>query len=176
MASSVKVHITDRAVITALGTPGGPVYEWRDQIGAEIKAQAQATSPVNDPQNAVHRGGRVGTYKKGWDWDRRGSRGHHNIARIVNSADHADIVEYGRSGSSRMQIFSWTEWQGEIKRIGGPKPNPRGRSARQRALNKASKDLPPWAGYRTGARPGRHILARAVASALGSQGIAAMTM
>jgi hypothetical protein len=179
MAPSASVSISNAAVITALNTPGGAVYEWRDEIAKEIMATAFANSPVNDPLNAMHRGGVVGTYKASWDWDRQGSGGHHVVARVVNTADHAIYVERGRSGSSKMQIFSWTEWEGDIRRIGGPSTIPSRRGRRmtdaQRAYNARIRKLPRKEGERTGARAGQHILAKAVVAALGSQGIVAMT-
>jgi hypothetical protein len=180
MASLVNVQISDRAIITALNTPGGDVYKWRDEVTREVKAQAEATAPVNDPMNAMHRGGTVGVYKASFDWDRRGSSGHHTIGRVVNTADHAIYVELGRSGSTKMQIFSWTEWGGGIQRIGGPtkqsasalgRPLSRG----ELAFNERISSLPKRVGSRTHARAGQHILAMALASALGSQGIAVMT-
>jgi len=174
---SAKVHISDRAIISALNTPGGAVFRWRDEIGQEIKRVAISLSPVNDELNAQHRGGVVGTYKKGWGWDRRGSRGHHVIARVTNSAAHAQYVEYGRSASRKMQIFSWTEWGGEIKRVGGPTPRlpRRGRKMtdKQRTTNRRLSKLPERVGSGTGARAGQYVLTRAVAAALGSAGISA---
>jgi hypothetical protein len=179
MPSTVKVKITDRAIITALNEPGGGVYKWRDEVARDVKANAVANAPVNDPMNALHRGGTVGLYKAGFDWDRRGSSGHHTIARITNDSDHAIYVELGRSGSSKMQIFSWTEWGGAIGRIGGPREvsrESRPLSRGELAFNeRIRRELPKRMGSRTGDRRGEHILAKALAAALGSQGIAAMS-
>ena len=182
--AQVTVKITDRLIIAALNTPGGGVYQWRDEVGREIKATAEATSPINDPLNAVHRGGVVGTYKAGWDWDRRGSSGHHVIARVTNSSDHAVYVEWGRTASRKLQIFSWTAWGGDIRRVGGPQPVPtdargrhlfyrRGLSRGELAFNERIAGLPRWAGSGTKARAGQHILGRATVAVLGSQGISA---
>jgi hypothetical protein len=180
MVSAVNVQVSDRAIITALNTPGGDVYKWRDEIAREVRAQAIATTPVNDPMNAEHRGGTVGRIKGSWEWDRRGSSGHHTIGRVSSDQDHAIYVELGRSSSSKMQIFSWSEYGGAIVRVGGPvkqsasalgRPLSRG----ELAFNERIGKLPKRIGKSTGAREGRHILSRALASAMGSQGIAMLT-
>ncbi len=119
MAVVAKINIKGSAIIRALNTPGGGVYEWRDRRATQILDICELSSPVNDPLNAVHRGGIVGTYKFGWRGDRRGSRGHHVIARIYNEAPHAVYVEEGRSASVELQTFSWTAWDGRIRTIGG---------------------------------------------------------
>jgi len=184
MPEGVTVRISDAAIVSALNTPGGGVHRWRDEVGSEIKSIAEATSPVNDPLNAQHRGGVVGTYKAAWDWDRRGSSGHSVVARVTNSSDHAIYVEYGRSASYAMQIFSWTAWGGDIGRIGGPQPVEtegglhrrfrRPLSPGEIAFNeRIGRTLPPYKGGKTGPRDGRHILSRATVAVLGSAGITA---
>ncbi|HEY6416444.1 MAG TPA: hypothetical protein VIX41_09410 [Acidimicrobiales bacterium] len=179
MAVGVRVRVTDRAIITALNTPGGAVFRWRDEVGREVKLVAEATSPINELQNAVHRGEEVGVLKGGWDWNRYGN-GHVVGARVFNTAPHALYVELGRSTSYKMQIFSWTEWQGGIKRIGGPKPkDPEfARSEREREFlvrrqERLRRTLPEYAGEKTRAREGYHILSRALVAVLGAQGIPA---
>lgn len=119
MAEDVDVHIDDRLIISALNTPGGGVFEWRDNTARKIIDVAIAASPINNPLNAVHRGGVVGTFKASWGFDRRGSNGHRVQATIYNGADHAEFVEFGRSPSSEYQRFSWTVWGGEIRSVGG---------------------------------------------------------
>jgi len=183
MASGVKVRIDDKAIISALNTPGGGVYEWRDQIGQEVRSNAEGMAPINDPMNAEHRGGEVGTYKASFDFDRRGSSGHHVVARVLNTADHAIYVERGRSASWKMQIFSWTEWDGAIQRVGGPGKLPdmiqisrrrfRPLSRGERAYNARIGKMPKRVGDHTNARAGQHILARALIGAMGSAGITA---
>jgi len=185
MPDGIRVHIDDHLIISVLNSPGGGVSNWRDQVGQEIKSQAEATSPINNPANAMHREGVTGTYKAGWDWDRRGTSGHHVVARVTNSADHAVYVEWGRSASHEMQIFSWTAWGGDIRRIGGPQPVPvdeRGRHLRYRRKlspgevkynERVGRTLPRWAGSHTSARAGQHILGRATVAVLGSAGITA---
>jgi hypothetical protein len=181
MASIVNVKVTDRTVISALNTPGGAVHEWRDDTASKITNQARATSPVNNPLNAVHRGEVTGVFKASWSWDRRGSSGHHVVLRVENSADHAQYVEFGRSASTKMQIFSWTAWEGGIYRVGGPRErkqrvNPRtGKlsklSKRSLAHNERIKGLPPRRGRGTSGRDGEHVLAHATERVLGEQGI-----
>jgi len=174
--ASVRVKITDRAIITALNTPGGGVFRWRDEVGSEIKSIAEATSPINDPENALHRGGDVGRLKASWDWDRRGSSGHHVICRVTNGQNHAVYVEWGRTSSGKMQIFSWSAYGGAIVRIGGPgkvsredRPLSRG----ELAFNARVDTLPKRVGSKTAARAGEHILGKATVAVLGSAGIAA---
>lgn len=115
MASDVQVRIEDGLIISALNTPGGGVYEWRDETANEIERLAQAAAPINDPLNELHRAPRRGLYKASFSWTRVGSNGHRVRAHIVNSAPHADIVEFGRSGVVGYQRFSWTVWEGETK-------------------------------------------------------------
>jgi hypothetical protein len=119
MASDVRVEVDDIAIISALNTPGGGVYEWRDGVGHDIAMRAMITSPINNPLNAVHREGVVGTYKKSWAWGRQGSNGHRVRAIVFNSADHAEFVEFGRSASNKYQRFSWSRWNGDIRSVGG---------------------------------------------------------
>jgi hypothetical protein len=139
MPSSVRVTISDELLISALNTPGGAVYEWRDDTGDWITDYARRTAPVNNPLDAVHRDGVVGTYRDSFYFSRYGN-GHRLGARIGNIADHAIYVEEGRSASTQFQQFSWTKWGGDIRSVG------RG----------------GWAGRGTAARGGRHILRNAV--------------
>lgn len=177
---AVKVQVTNRAIITALNTPGGDIYRWRDEIGREIEANAIGLSMENDPLNATHRGEVVGLYKAGWSWDRRGSQGHHVIARVTNREYYAYYIEWGRSASSKMQIFSWTEYDGGLVRVGGPgKPtawqmeNWKGKGFRRFVERAPWETLPKYIGKQTGERPGQHVLGRAVVAALGGAGITA---
>lgn len=133
-AATVKVDVSGRAIISALNTPGGAVFRWRDRRGREILNECEAKSPINNVLNAQHRGGVVGTYKFGWRGDRVGSGGHNVQARVYNVAPHAVYVEEGRRASSLIQTFSWTAFDGRIRTIGG------------------------HLGGGTSARPGRHIL------------------
>jgi hypothetical protein len=150
MASDVQVTVTDRTVIQALNTPGGLVFDWRDEVAAETIRIAEAMSPVNNVLNARHRAGWTGEYKQSWGFDRMGSNGHTVRATIYNGANHADIVEYGRSASSRPETFSWT----------GHSP-PGSVSMHRRG---------------TGSRVGKHILANSVNMAMAAQGINAGVM
>ena len=182
--ASVQIRVSDRAIITALNTPGGAVHEWRDNVGVDVRDHAFRHAPVNDPLNAMHRGGDVGVYKASFGFDRLGSSGHHVVARVTNSAAHAIYVELGRSASYKMQIFSWSAYGGAVVRTGGPnrienRPNRRGRtrklSARAEALNSFVDKLPPRVGRKTADRAGEHILSKALVAVMGSQGISART-
>lgn len=138
--TQVKVLIRSSDIIRALNTPGGAVREFVDEVTNDTFVYAVDSSPVNDPLNAQHRGGVVGTYAASWGTDRRGSRGHRVIGRVFNTADHALFVEEGRGpaftpivkGVGGGQRFSWTVWGGRIRKV-------------------------PY----TGARGGRHVLRNA---------------
>ena len=142
MAAGVRVVVSDELIIKALNVPGQPVSNWRDRTGEMIISEAQANSPINDPLDAEHRGGIVGTYAASWYWDRYGNQ-HVVGARVGNVADHAIYVEYGRSASRKYQRFSWTGWGGEIRAVGG--------------------DITSWG---TGARDGKFILRDATNSVM----------
>lgn len=185
---SVTVKVTDRAIISALNTPGGAVYEWRDEVGREVKRFAEAIAPVNNPGNAEHRGGEVGTYQRSFGFDRRGSSGHHVIARVTNDADHAIYVEYGRSSSTKLQIFSMAfveihgiMYEGLKVRVGSPGTISSWLEGRRTVRRRAAlaayeerlREIAPLIGKRTQAREGYHILGRALVHAMGAQGITA---
>jgi hypothetical protein len=130
--ADVEVNVSNTAIITALNTPGGAVFNWRDRVAIDLVNTVYAKSPVNNPLNAMHRGGRVGIFKRSWNWSRIGSNGHTVRAVIYNSARHAEFVEEGRGPAvGKWQTFSWRKWGGDIAEV----RNTRG-------------------------RPGHHILAR----------------
>jgi len=111
--ASASVNIDSTAIIAELNTPGGAVFVWRDEAAQAIVEKAEATSPVNKKGNATHRGGLTGTYKRGWQWDGRGSNGNTVRATIWNTAPHAPIVEFGRGPANfTRQTFAWTKWRG----------------------------------------------------------------
>lgn len=124
MPSTVSVDISHASVIAACNTPGGPIYEWRDRTATVAIGNAQGRAPVNNPLNAMHRGGVVGTYRASFGWDRTGSHGHLVSATIFNDADHAIYVEEGRSASLRHQTFSWTRWGGRIRTVDSTRRRP----------------------------------------------------
>lgn len=141
--ADVDVTVTDVAIIRALNTPGGDVFNWRDEVMAETVRIAEATSPVNDILNTLGPGhAPPGEYIASWGADRIGSNGHEVRATIYNSSDHADIVEYGRSISFGYERFSWT----------GHSP-PGAVDVHQRG---------------TRGRDGQHVLANATAAAVGA--------
>lgn len=138
MPVDVRVDITDATIITALNTPGGAVYEWRNDTEREVLLEAVATSPVNDPLNARHRTSPPpGDFKRSWVTRRQGNQ-HRVGFSIENFSDHAIYVEEGRRASTKVQQFSWTEWGGAIGVVGRP------------------------FGTGTYSRPGRHVLRDAV--------------
>jgi hypothetical protein len=145
MPGDVEVHVSDRAIITALNTPGGAVSNWRNEIGREIIANATVMSPINDVLNAQHRGGEVGEFSRSWGSDNVGSNGHRVRVTVYNGAPHAVYVEEGRSASYKRQRFSWVGWGGDIREV----PSTRGRF-------------------------GKHVLRRALIAAMGSQGLGGM--
>jgi hypothetical protein len=105
--AGARVDIKDATIISALNTPGGAVFEWRNDTEDAVLSNAYATSPTNDVLNAQHRGGVVGTYKASWVTRRQGN-GHRVGFQIENFADHAIYVEYGRRPSTKHEVFSWT--------------------------------------------------------------------
>lgn len=170
--------VTQRTIVTAINTPGGIVYEWRDERAKAIRDRGRVKSPVNKKGNAMHRGGVTGTYRRMWRWER--GRASTVVLRAVirNRADHATYVEFGRRMSREYQKFSWTRWDDQIRYIGKPPKNiwaglPKSASKRGMAF-KARIDawakaamtdhsLPtPWGGRKTAARPGKHILRNAI--------------
>jgi hypothetical protein len=105
MATDVRVKVTDATIISALNTPGGAVHVWRNETERDLLELCYRTSPVNNPANAMHRGGLVGVYKASWVTRRRGNQHRVGFA-IENVSDHAIFVEEGRSASSGTEAFS----------------------------------------------------------------------
>jgi hypothetical protein len=118
------------------GTGGGAAY--RDALLGRALEIAVAASPVNDPANAVHRDGVVGTFKMSWVIDRSGG-GQDSEGELINTAPHAVFVEEGRSASRKKQGFSWTEWGGQIRRVKHTHAR-RGYHIAEGALSAAAKD------------------------------------
>jgi hypothetical protein len=107
MARDVQVEISSAAIITALNTPGGAVRNWSEATARRIRVRAIALTPVNNPLNAIHRGGKVGEMKAGWRFNNIGTNGHRVRATIFNIADHAYWVEFGRDRSFKREVFTW---------------------------------------------------------------------
>ena len=114
-------------ISAALNGVGGPVRIWRDTTAAEAFALAIERAPVNNPLNAQHRGGVVGTYKAKMDMTLEGSNQTRLRFTITNFSQHARFVENGRSASFKHQFFSWTQhdppgspgWQAFTNRLDG---------------------------------------------------------
>lgn len=130
--------VTRQSVRLATNTPGGCVRDFVDDLVEEARNYAVAASPKNKVANAMHRGGVVGTYKASWRTDRRGSNGSNVQGRLSNDADHAIIVEEGRSAAFKWQKFSWTKWGGGIQSVRSTKAR-RGRHIAAKAIEKASR-------------------------------------
>lgn len=179
--------ITQRQVWIAVNTPGGPVYEYRDKLADRMERRARTKSPKNKTSNAKHRGGRTGTYRIAWKWERFGNQNGSGL-RIGNYAGHALFVEEGRSMSTKYQRFSWSRWLGQIRYIGKPPKNifaklPRGQGRRGQALGnrleawyRQARDDPegtptPWGGRKTRARRGQHVLRNAANYVLTAEGL-----
>jgi hypothetical protein len=101
-------NVALRRQLFGVGGTGG-VSAYRDALAGEILRQGRSSSPVNDPLNALHRDGVVGTYKKSW-------KAHPDVvgwsaqARAGNTAHHAVYLEFGRKGSTKPQKFSWAKF------------------------------------------------------------------
>lgn len=130
MAADVRVHITDQGIITALNTPGKPVRNWSEVTRRMIVKRAKQLAPVNDPDNAMHRGGVVGTYKKSIAGDNVGTNGHRVRARIYATAPHAWYVEFGNwpgKPSGKVEAFTWVgAMRKDDAEFGELTPNPGG--------------------------------------------------
>lgn len=123
MAGFSRVVISDLLVIKALNTPGGSggVWRWIEAVKRDTIKNAIRIAPTNDPLNAIHRGGVVGTYRASFRSDGRGSNGHFLRRSIYNTADHARIVEHGRRSTrgGRWEVFYWSQHPGREIRTRG---------------------------------------------------------
>jgi hypothetical protein len=147
VVAGVRVKVSDATIISALNTPGGLVFDWRNETENDLLVRCVADSPVNDVLNQLHREGTApppGEFQRSWVTRRQGN-GHRVGFQIENFADHAIYVEEGRSGSTKVQVFSWTGWHGDIRAVGFP--------------------------WRSGTRPreGQHVLRNAANAVLAAQ-------
>jgi len=76
------------------------------------KMRAISRSPRNNPLNATHRGGKVGTYQQSFKTSGKGSNGHWVQRTIWNTAPHAWVVEEGRADTRFGQRFYAKAWPG----------------------------------------------------------------
>lgn len=127
MAGGVDVDINKLQVWAVLNGPAGAIFDWRDDVAEAIVRECIFLSPINNPANARHRGGIVGTFKRRWHWDRIGSNGDVVRAFIENQAGHAKYVEFGRGPSFMWEKFSWIKH----KPPGAIRVHPGGTGARQ---------------------------------------------
>ena len=179
MARWVKSYFPDALVIRALNTPNGSGGVSRDlsRTAFRTKMRAIALSPRNNPMNATHRGGVVGTYQRSFKTSGKGSNGHKVLRTIWNTADHAWIVEDGRRDTRFGGRFWHLAWPGHYGTGGN-------RGVRYTYLNtrfvtKGGKDIDvgkfgKWETFGwtrhggaifhyagTSGRPGQHVLERA---------------
>lgn len=110
MADGVKTTFTDKTVISALNTPGGAVHDWREEVLADLREEFAMVAPEGVDDNRSHDRGSAGNYMASQNYDRRGSSGHHVVARMWNSAFYAEAVEFGRRstrGEESWERFGW---------------------------------------------------------------------
>lgn len=139
MAKFVATEISDVLIIKATNTAGkGVVARWLSGVVTRVIAQCEATAPVSDPLDRLHREwDEGGTYKASFDaLGKAGSNGHKIRRAVSNTAPHAIFVERGRSATSKDQYYSSKAW---------PEPH--------------------WSDF-TGARAGQHIMEDALAHVL----------
>jgi hypothetical protein len=141
MGDMPRVRINTATVRAGLANPTAPLWRARDAWMFDSFGAAFATAPVNDPLNAVHRGGVVGTYQASFRARRLSNLGSEGF-KLSNVSDHAAVVEFGRRPSTKPQTFSWTRTGGQIRRY-----------------------------KRTSGRDGEHIMADAVQYGLAVNGV-----
>lgn len=94
-----------RASFWISGAPGTPVYNWREDAMRFSLNTAKSIAPVNNPLDAVHRGGKVGTYRRGLQTRRTGNQ-YGRGWLLSATAAHSIFVEDGRRSSNKAQYFS----------------------------------------------------------------------
>jgi hypothetical protein len=122
MAAVVRTEFSTALIIKALNTPGGSggVAREMDRIRRSTIALARLSAPVNNPDDAMHRGGVTGTYKAAFKSDRKGTNGHYVRRAVFNDADHAIIVEQGRRSTRKdLSLLHYLRLRSWIRRTGG---------------------------------------------------------
>ena len=109
-----RVYVSDAAIFQTTRNPKGSAgtARWMDRLALRTVAIAMEDAPVNNVQNAYHRGGVVGTYKASFSWDRRGGTRAYLKRSVWNTAKHAGIVEKGRPSTrgGPMEVFTWSRF------------------------------------------------------------------
>jgi hypothetical protein len=108
------VWISDALIIKACNTDtgSGGVSREMNKMAKKVKLRAIQLSPRNNPLNATHRGGVVGTYQRSFNTRRYGN-GHVIVRVIENTSDHAGVVEDGRRSTQWGNLFwSGDRWPG----------------------------------------------------------------
>jgi hypothetical protein len=90
---------------------GPPAADFLKTLSESTLRKARSLAPINNPMNAAHRGGKVGTYKASFKRTKRPVRQGISVAymRVVNTAAHASIVESGKPYVRKRQVFTWTK-------------------------------------------------------------------
>jgi len=141
MPAGVRVKIDEHAIIQALNTPGGGVVDWLAEQGELVKEEAEAIAPINDEMDAQHRGGVVGLYAAAFDTNLTDYGSRRPKVHIFNDMEYAIYVEEGGPGASgTKQSFSWTGWEGEIRKTYNQRGYP-GRHVLRRALEAAGHSI-----------------------------------
>lgn len=169
----ITVRVSDKLIIKACNTETGSGGVARDmnETAKKVKLRAIQLSPRNNPMNATHRGGVVGTYQRSFKTRRYGN-GHILVREIWNTAKHAAVVEDGRRSTHWGQTFWEGQWPGHFHNL-GRSPGERGYDPNIRYTY--MKNVPgPWETFGwtrkggavmhyagTAGRPGKHILNRA---------------
>lgn len=160
-ASRIRARISQPEVNVALNTPGGPLHRAIRRTVVRAKEVAIGNAPVGNQGDYMHRvffpswakGPKApGTYKASFSTDIRGSRGPVVIGNLRNSAEHAAVIEEGRTRRGGKQVFA-----------SASRPaRPLGSSAfeEQRAVAQALVSV-----YGTSTREGLHIMEDALAVA-----------
>ncbi len=108
-----RVYISDTLVVKAMNEGGsGGVADDLNKTMKRVRLRAVMTSPVNNPMDATHRGGGVGTYSRSFKRHRWGN-GKLILRGLYNDAPHAVIVEKGRRSTSFAEmVWAMDVWPG----------------------------------------------------------------
>lgn len=172
----VTVRVSDKLIIKACNTPSGSggVARSMNKTAKKVKLRAVQLSPRNNPMNATHRGGVVGTYQRSFKTRRYGN-GHILVREIWNTSDHAAIVEDGRRSTHWGQRFWDSQWPGHFKTLHRESTGQGERYFDESVRYTYMKNVPgPWETFGwtrkggavmhyagTAGRAGQHILDRA---------------
>lgn len=115
MADGVRVDIDPVRFFRATNGPGGVTRQFMNRVRIQTADHLQRNAPRNSPQNERHRERGSPNYALGFKTEMYGNQSGTGF-RLSNTVNHAAVVEFGRSGSTKNQVFSWKKWGGEIRR------------------------------------------------------------